>query len=71
MSAGEIIKASGAALRNLRGVPASFRLTGMMLLRTEKGSIRFDLPDGRAVVFEGSEPGPHAVVKVHDLSFAK
>lgn len=71
MSAGEIIKASGAALRNLRGVPASFRLTGMMLLRTEKGSIRFDLPDGRAVVFEGSEPGPHAVVKVHDFSFAK
>ena len=40
------VLASADTLRQLTGVPAGFRLAGMMLLRAKRGSIRFDLPDG-------------------------
>ncbi|MHA7900995.1 MAG: class I SAM-dependent methyltransferase [Henriciella sp.] len=63
--------ASPETLRRLSGVPAGFRLAGMMLLRAKRGTIRFDLPDGRRVLFDHGEPGPNAVVEVHDFGFAK
>ncbi|MEM5517567.1 cyclopropane-fatty-acyl-phospholipid synthase family protein [Henriciella sp. AS95] len=66
-----VIKATGATVRNMKDTPASFRLAGLMLLRSERGSIRFDLPDGRSIQFQGPEPGPSAVVEVHDYGFAK
>ncbi|MAO03015.1 MAG: SAM-dependent methyltransferase [Citromicrobium sp.] len=59
------------SLRQLSGVPASFRLAGLFLLRTENGSIRFNLPDGRSVLFDHGNPGPRAVVDVHEFGFAK
>lgn len=65
------IRASVASLRQLSGVPASFRLAGLFLLRTENGSIRFDLPDGRTVLFDQGKPGPQAIVEVHSFGFAK
>lgn len=65
------ILASADALRQLSGVPASFRLAGMMLLRAKRGTIRFDLPDGRRVLFDHGQKGPNAVVEVHDFGFAK
>jgi cyclopropane-fatty-acyl-phospholipid synthase len=67
----DIITASPEALRQLSGVPASFRLAGMMLLRAHRGSIRFDLPDGRRILFDHGQKGPHAVVEVHKFDFAK
>jgi len=67
----DTIAASPEALRQLSGVPASFRLAGMMLLRARRGSIRFDLPDGRKVLFDHGQRGPHAVVEVHKFDFAK
>lgn len=65
------IQASPEALRRLTGVPASFRLAGMMVLRARRGTIRFDLPDGRRVLFDHGEKGPNAVVEVHNFDFAK
>lgn len=69
--ASDIIKASAEALRKLSGVPASFRLAGMMVLRARRGSITFELPDGRKVLFDHGQKGPHAAVQVHDFEFAK
>lgn len=65
------ILASAEALRQLTGVPAGFRLAGMMLLRAKRGRIRFDLPDGRRVLFDHGQKGPSAVVEVHSFDFAK
>lgn len=65
------IMASPEALRRLSGVPASFRLAGMMVLRARRGTIRFDLPDGRRVLFDHGQKGPNAVVQVHNFNFAK
>lgn len=65
------IHASPEALRKLTGVPASFRLAGMMVLRAKRGSIRFELPDGRQVKFDHGQKGPNAIVQVHNFNFAK
>ena len=65
------IRATVSSLRQLSGVPAGFRLAGLFLLRTENGSLRFNLPDGRSVLFDQGRPGPHAVVDVHEFGFAK
>ena len=65
------LRATMTSLRQLSGVPASFRLAGLFLLRTENGSIRFNLPDGRSVLFDHGNPGPRAVVDVHEFGFAK
>ncbi|MEP1142914.1 MAG: cyclopropane-fatty-acyl-phospholipid synthase family protein [Henriciella sp.] len=65
------ILATAETLRRLSGVPAGFRLAGMMLLRAKRGTVRFDLPDGRRVLFDHGQKGPNAVVEVHDFDFAK
>ncbi|MCZ4297707.1 SAM-dependent methyltransferase [Henriciella marina] len=65
------IRATVSSLRQLSGVPAGFRLAGLFLLRTENGSLRFNLPDGRSVLFDQGKPGPRAVVDVHEFGFAK
>ena len=65
------VLASPETLRQLTGVPAGFRLAGMMLLRARRGTIRFDLPDGRRVLFDHGEKGPNAVVEVHKFDFAR
>ncbi|MEM1087258.1 MAG: cyclopropane-fatty-acyl-phospholipid synthase family protein [Pseudomonadota bacterium] len=67
----DVIAASPESLRQLSGIPASFRLAGMMVLRARRGSVRFDLPDGRKVLFDHGQKGPHAVIEVHDFDFAK
>ena len=65
------ILASPESLRRLSGVPAGFRLAGMMLLRAKRGTVRFDLPDGRRVIFDQGEKGPNAVIQVHNFDLAK
>jgi len=64
------IQARSDTLRKLTGVPASFRLAGLMLLRARRGSLRFELPDRRSVVFDHGLEGPHATIIVHDYAFA-
>lgn len=65
------IRANVSNLRSLNDVPASFRLAGLLLLRAEAGSLHFNLPDGRAVIFDQGLPGSHAVIEVHSYDFAK
>ncbi|WP_084419072.1 SAM-dependent methyltransferase [Henriciella litoralis] len=65
------IRASVSSLRQLSGVPANFRLAGLLILRTENGSIRFNLPDGRSVLFDNGNPGPTAVVDVIRFGFSQ
>lgn len=65
------VLASPETLRQLTGVPTGFRLAGMILLRARRGTIRFDLPDGRRVLFDRGQKGPNAVVEVHSFNFAK
>ncbi len=67
----QIIIASPSTIRSLNGVPASFRIGALLLLRTERGEIRFDLPDGRTLLFQNAEDGPTAVIQVHDYGFIK
>lgn len=65
------IKASGSALRDMKNVPAAFRLTGFILLHAENGSLQFNLPNGQAILFDHGKPGPHAVIAVHKFTFAR
>lgn len=37
----------------------------------ERGSLDLHLPDGQKLRFEGGEPGPEALMIVHDLDFAR
>ena len=66
-----LIHASTQTLRQLSGVPAFFRIAGMMVLGAKNGAIRFKLPDGREVLFDHGNPGPIAYLEIHDYGFAK
>ena len=68
---GNPILASTETLRRLSGVPASFRIIGMILLQTKSGSLDFQLPDGRRVLFDSDSPGPNALIHVHRYDFAR
>lgn len=67
----ETILATASAIRSLKDVPASFRITCLWLLKTEYGALTFVLPDGRQVVFQNEQEGAEAVVEVHDYDFVK
>jgi cyclopropane-fatty-acyl-phospholipid synthase len=54
-----------------RGLPQAARHAFAVALRIEHGSLEIVLPDGRAFLFEGQQPGPAALMRVHDLSFAR
>ncbi len=66
-----MIHATAHSLRTLKNTPASFRLVGMMLLSAKRGTISFELADGRVLKFDHGQPGPQAYVHVHDYAFAK
>ncbi len=59
-----------ANLHVLRGLPKWFALAARIATRIEWGAITVIVPDGRRFKFEGSIPGHHATLRVHDLSFA-
>ncbi|HPF24109.1 MAG TPA: cyclopropane-fatty-acyl-phospholipid synthase family protein [Hyphomonas sp.] len=67
----ETIIASPHTIRTLKFVPASFRIACLALLNTHQGSLTFILPDARALRFENADPGPDAVIEVHDYNFVK
>lgn len=67
----DTIIASAHTIRTLKGVPASFRIAAFALLNTQKGSLTFELPDGRKLRFENETAGPDATVTVHDYNFVK
>lgn len=65
------IIASHSSIRSLGGVPASFRIAAILLLRTERGRLQFRFPDGRTLIFENADDGPNAVIDIHDFAFIK
>ncbi len=67
----EPITARRQTLRQLRGVPASFRLASLLLLRARKGRMWVDMPDGRVLVYDHGEPGIEARICVHDYAMAR
>lgn len=71
MKTEKIVPTSVSTIRAVNDLPASFKLAGIMLLRAENGSLQFNLPDGRIVLFDQGKSGPSAIVDVHDFSFAK
>lgn len=67
----ETIKATAQSIRQLQGVPTSMRIAGLLLLKTNKGRLTFKLVDGREVVFDQGNPGPHAYVDIHNYRFVQ
>ncbi|MBK8199690.1 MAG: class I SAM-dependent methyltransferase [Acidobacteria bacterium] len=63
------ILATAQAVRQLKGVPASFRIAGLVILRTRKGQLTFVLPDGRRLTFRNAETGPEALIQIHNYRF--
>jgi cyclopropane-fatty-acyl-phospholipid synthase len=55
----------------LRDLPRAARLTLAFALNLEAGQLRVMLPDGRVLRFSAAQPGPKAVMIVHDLAFAE
>jgi cyclopropane-fatty-acyl-phospholipid synthase len=54
----------------LRDLPFAARQTFNFALKLTHGQLRVQLPDGRILRFETANPGPHAMMVVHDLHFA-
>jgi cyclopropane-fatty-acyl-phospholipid synthase len=67
----ETILATPGIVRGLSGVPASFRIVCLFLLKTKYGQLTFKLPDGRHLRFVNQEDGPEALIEVHDYNFVK
>lgn len=63
------ILATPQSIRQLTNVPASFRIAGLVVLRTKRGCLTFVLPDGRRLAFQNAEDGPEATINVHNYRF--
>lgn len=63
--------ATPQTIRQLKDVPASFRLGALVLLQTESGALTFVLPGGTRLVFRNEKPGAEAQIHVHDFRFIK
>ncbi|MFN7180853.1 class I SAM-dependent methyltransferase [Hyphomonas sp.] len=63
--------ATPQSIRQLRDVPASFRIGALVLLQTESGALTFVLPGGTRLVFRNEQPGAEAQIHVHDFRFIK
>ncbi|MEM8636777.1 MAG: cyclopropane-fatty-acyl-phospholipid synthase family protein, partial [Pseudomonadota bacterium] len=64
------IQASAKSIRQLTGIPTSFKLAGFALLSAQFGKITFRLPDDRIIIFDSGAPGSDAEIKVNDYRFA-
>lgn len=71
MTEDKTIPATAKSIRQLKNIPASFRLAGLALLTAKTGKLTIQLPDGRAVVFDKHDGGTEAAIEVHDYDFAK
>ncbi len=66
-----VLEVGATDLHKLDGLPASLRLAALMLARLKRGRLDIILPDGRTLRFNGSIPGPHGEIIVHDLAFTR
>lgn len=65
------ILATAQSIRRLKGIPASFRLAALALLRTQHGTLQFTLPDHRKILYRNDATGPSAEIIIHDYNFVK
>ncbi len=65
------IMATSQSIRQLRNVPASFRLGAMLLLQTEYGRLTFVLPDATELEFHNPQPGVEARIEIHNFRFIR
>lgn len=66
-----IVRIDTSNMGLLEGLPASFRLAAMILVKLQAGRLDVTFPDGRTFRFEGPQPGPCAEIIVHDPAFAR
>lgn len=59
------------ARKSLTGLPRLTRAGLKMMLSLQYGSLLVTMPDGRAYQINGTEPGPDAVLEIHDWRFAR
>ncbi len=62
------LTATAQNIRALRGVPWSFKRLAEHLLKLSAGSLQLTLPDGKSLLFRGSDAGPHAAMHIHDFA---
>lgn len=55
----------------VRGLPFAVRRAFGYALKLERGRLIAILPSGKALAFQGREPGPEATIVVNDLRFAR
>jgi len=67
----DIIEASAQSIRQLKGVPTSFRLAGLALLSAKSGALKVTLPDGRLIQFSHGNDGPDAHIQLHNFEIAR
>ncbi len=65
-----VVTLGPANLASLNGLPASFKVAALILLRLKRGRLDVTFPDGRTFRFQGTEPGPEAEIIVTDPTFA-
>ncbi len=65
------IHATEASLRGLADAPLMFKLAARAALRLQKGSLLAVLPDGRELLFDAPEEGPHAEIILNDWRFTR
>ncbi len=63
--------ADAALINRLRDVPRSVRFALHRLLKLKFGSLTVRLPDGRALRFEGAEPGPDARMELANYGIVR
>ncbi len=54
-----------------RGLPLEVRLALQVCARLANGGLTVCTPDGRTLIFEGSNPGPRATLLIKDYRFAR
>jgi len=59
------------AKKVLAGLPRVTRMGFNLLLALKYGSLTVTLPDGRSFLVKGHEPGPEAILLIHDMKFVR
>jgi cyclopropane-fatty-acyl-phospholipid synthase len=66
-----LVVTAGNLASCVKGLPFAARQAFTLAARLQAGSLTVRLPDGRAFLFNGREPGPAAEMVIKDLAFAR
>lgn len=56
---------------SIGGIPSLARIVFRALARVRHGSMTVTLPDGRRLIFRGTEPGEHAELVIRDFGLTR